>query len=192
MNPYVEEILKTDKKIVIALTGGGSVALSELLKYGGASNNLLAAHIPYSSQMFNRYVGHTFDSDFKYCSLEAANELAKRAWLDVSSWTDYPIESLLGVGASCSLAKNGPERAEREHRAYICIWDKDHVWDYEIVLNREFSYPDYIYKSRREYQEGLVGMVILKLLRNHCTGKHSIIIGNDEYKITCHDELRKN
>jgi hypothetical protein len=84
MNSYVEQILKTDKKMVIALTGGGSVAISELLRYGGASNNLLAAHIPYSSQMFNRYVGHTFDSDFKYCSLEAANELAnavyRRAW----------------------------------------------------------------------------------------------------------------
>lgn len=159
MNPYTEEILRTDCKIVMTITGGGTTAISELLKYGGASNNLIAAHVPYSVEAIHKQV-HITDK-FKYCSEEASHYLANSgmSYLNLRNIEDNKLVSL---GATCSLAKNKPERGDRIHICYLCI-----VTCYGPTKYKTLDLTGK--KNTRETEEDIVGNFILKELAEVCT-----------------------
>lgn len=149
MNPYVKSILESNYKFVFAITGGGTIAISEFLKYGGASKNLVSAVVPYSQEAFDRYVGHKPE---KYCSPEASRLLAVKAWQNcIEATKTGPMA--IGVGVTCSLTKNGSERPGRKHVAYITF----HSEQTTKTVNLDLSNG----KQTREEQEIYVANVIL-------------------------------
>jgi hypothetical protein len=113
----IQKIHATPHKAVLAITGGGTGAINELLQYGGGSATVLEAAVPYDQNAFDRFVkGHPD----RYCSPEAARDLAMAAYQRGITFDTDP-DHVVGIGATCSLMKNEQEREGREHHVYIGI-----------------------------------------------------------------------
>lgn len=155
MNKLVKRILDTESKnkLYLAITGGGTSAISELLRYGSASKIFMGAIIPYSQEELEFLIG----SYSKAVSLPVAKQLAKVGY--TRSFSDNLEYACIGIGATCSLAKAEKERADREHKICLAVsrFTKDKVetdFAAEIVLTK---------KRTREEEEELVSNAILSL-----------------------------
>jgi len=147
------EIHQTPHKAVLALTGGGAEVIGELLRYGQGSNTVLEAIVPYDQKSFDNFVKGTPD---KYCSPGAARDLAMAAYQKAIRYSGLgSAETLIGIGVSCSLAKEN-ERTGREHHAYIAVQTSEFTRTYKIDLTgRGYT---------RIEEETLVARVIIGVL----------------------------
>jgi hypothetical protein len=110
--------------MVIAVTGGGSGAISALLQTPGASRSVLEAIVPYSFAALVDWIGGRPD---QACSDATARAMAMAAFiraLNLAPNAD-PL-ALLGVGATASLASNRPKRGER--RIHIALQSATRTW----------------------------------------------------------------
>lgn len=130
MNDLIKKIHATDKKAVLAIAGGGSEAIGELLRYGDGSKTLLNAVVPYSTEAFDRYIKGKPD---KYVSEDAACYLAMAAYEEATSLA--PNEEVVGIGVTASLGKSGPERAGRVHELWIASQSVDETITKHVVFN---------------------------------------------------------
>ncbi|MDR0338609.1 MAG: hypothetical protein LBI18_16175 [Planctomycetaceae bacterium] len=62
---------------MLALSGGGSLVLSDLLTVSGASRTLIEASVPYSEESLNRYIGRVPE---QYCCQRTARYMAMTAF----------------------------------------------------------------------------------------------------------------
>ncbi len=153
MNPQaIQEIHDTETLAVLAVTGGGSEAISELLRHGNGSKTLLEAVVPYDQGAFERFLGGKPD---KFCSELAARQLAMAAYQRARSLA--PEKPVIGVGASCSLAKDN-ERVGREHHVYVGLQTPDKTVSYSVRLSG----------SSRENEETAAATYILAAVREGC------------------------
>ncbi len=97
----------------MAVTGGGSLAISDLLSVPGASAFLLEARVPYSPIALTEWLGREPEQS---CSRETALAMAVVAWQRASKLSSQP-ESAVGVGCTAALVSDRPKRGE--HRAWI-------------------------------------------------------------------------
>jgi nicotinic acid mononucleotide adenylyltransferase len=174
----VLEIHKTPFKAVLAITGGGSEAIGELLRYGEGSKTLLEAVVPYDQQSFIDFVHGTPD---KYCAPEAARTLAMAAFQRAIKLAgNENAANLIGIGCSASLAKDH-EREGRQHHAYIAVQTLKSTTTYSDELTGQYT---------REQEEKIVADNILIALANACGLSHPIIEGTLGVKrvTTLHDE----
>jgi len=155
MKSLVLKIHETPHKAVMAITGGGSEAIGELLRYGGGSSTLLEGVIPYDQKAFDSFICGKPD---KYCSPGAARDLAMAAFQRGVNFTNTH-EHIIGIGASSSLVKDG-ERSGREHLAYIAVQTASETVSYTIALHGN-GYT-------REEEERKVAEVIVKALAKAC------------------------
>lgn len=150
MRETVLKIHQNSKKIVLAITGGGTEVIGTLLKYGNGSNTLLEAIVPYDQNSFDEFLKGKPD---KYCSIGAACDLAMAAFQRAIKLQGVENASnLAGIGVTCSLAKDN-ERKGREHHGYIAVQNKETTRAYEVKLN-----------GNREQEEALVADTILKII----------------------------
>ena len=143
-------------QIVMAVTGGGTEVIGEMLRYGGGSKVLSEAVIPYSPSSFDSFVKGKPD---KYCSITAARDLAmasfqRAIFLNPNS----SLENLIGVGATSSLSKE-QERAGREHKVHIAVQTIDRTFSFSPSLNEVFGRLD---------QETKTAEFILKMIAFSC------------------------
>lgn len=155
----VRSINESPFKIVMAITGGGSGAIHELLRHGGGSYTLLEVIIPYNQSSFRRYVNGAPD---KYCSQEAARDLAMASFLRAIDLARDNLHNLIGVGVTCSLQKPAGERPDREHKAYIAFQCFNHTATIEIDIKTEIGG-----NKTREEEEDFVSGLIISTLHNH-------------------------
>ena len=156
-----ERILKihaSPYKAALAITGGGTEVIGELLRYGDGSNTLLEAIVPYANYSLDIFLG---DVPKKYCSAETARKMASICYyramtLAMRRVGDYPA---VGVGVTCSLTKAGTERAERQHFAYISTQTKTGIRSYDVELK--------LHRTREE-EERLVADLIEVALAVEC------------------------
>jgi nicotinic acid mononucleotide adenylyltransferase/nicotinamide mononucleotide (NMN) deamidase PncC len=149
MKDLIEKIHSSPWMGTIIITGGGTGAISELLKYGGGSKTLIEALVPYSMESWNYLLGKKPDS---YCSEHAARQLASVAYhraLKVS-----PGQKRFGLGIAAALAKDN-EREGRKHHIHIA-WQTD---DYTNVISFEFDGS-----LNREQEENITSELIIKQL----------------------------
>lgn len=105
----INEIINGKNKFSLAITGGGTRAISYLLENGGASSVFLGALVPYANSMLKTY---TYAKYEKAVSIDAA-----RAMLD---WSRYGnTENHYSISSTSSLAKNGIEREGRQHSVVL-------------------------------------------------------------------------
>ena len=128
----VTRIHNTEAKIVLYVTGGGSLvryrsvsetrclppitrapstapilqAISDLLTVPGASATVLEAIVPYSTAATADLLGSEPES---YCSSECATMLAERAFQRAAQLTK-PGDTILGVACTAALATVRPEQ----------------------------------------------------------------------------------
>jgi cellobiose-specific phosphotransferase system component IIA len=115
----VKQIHASPYMILLSITGGGTGAIGEMLKHGNGSATLIEAIVPYHENALQDFIGKEPE---RYCSEETAREMAmaafKRALEIAGSVKGSKADYLIGVGATCKLAKES-ERDTREHEIHI-------------------------------------------------------------------------
>jgi nicotinic acid mononucleotide adenylyltransferase/nicotinamide mononucleotide (NMN) deamidase PncC len=110
----IERIHASGRQMVLAVTGGGSGAISALLQVPGASASVLEAIVPYSSRSLDEWLGGKVD---QYCSERTARAMAMRAFERARELSQDDPEKLIGVGATASLASTRSKRGS--HRFFV-------------------------------------------------------------------------
>src|SRR5262245_32713925 len=119
----VTAIHNSGRQIVLAVTGGGSGAISKLLRVPGASRSVLAALVPYSWPALVEFLGGKSD---QACSAETARAMAMTAWCKARKFAaeGVALKNLVGVGCTASLASDRPKQGE--HRLFIAVQTLDY------------------------------------------------------------------
>src|SRR5438445_10056411 len=108
------------RKAALAITGGGSGAIGELLRVPGGSRLLIEAQIPYDAQALSTFLGF---APAQACSSDTAIAMAQsaraRAARLVPAGSDLVGPELVGLGATAAVVSERPR--EREHPFDIAV-----------------------------------------------------------------------
>jgi len=165
----ISAIHSSGRQAVLAITGGGSGAIAELLRVPGGSRLLLEAIVPYHARALAAFLGAT---PTQACSNETAVALARRARERAA--TLAPDAALpIGLGATAAL---GTDRMRQgEDRCHIAVATGAAVELCSIVLDKT--------KRDRPAEEDLVaGAIVLWLARGCGVAASSprVLIDSDE------------
>lgn len=141
-------------RIAATITGGGTPAIGEMLRYGGSSGSVLYAYVPYSPIFTEQYLGRSPD---KLCSAECARMLAMKAYHDIVQFHGYQDGDVypVGIGATSALGKITKEREGREHKVYVAVQTREKTITYSLFLTEPRS---------REEEEKVNELLILHAL----------------------------
>ena len=142
------------RKAALAITGGGSGAVGELLRVPGGSRLLIEAQIPYDEQALAAFLGF---APAQACSSDTAIAMARsaraRAARLVPAGTD-----LVGLGATAALVSDRPRRGE--HRFHIAFANSAGIAHCTCVLAKG--------RRDRAAEEDLVSRAIVLWLARAC------------------------
>ena len=108
-------------RMVLAITGGGSRAIADLLEVPGGSRTLLEAVVPYSAAALGEWLGAPPEH---YCSAQTARAMAVAAFLRAKTLSETgPLDEadLVGIACTASLASDRPKRGP--HRIHVA-WQR--------------------------------------------------------------------
>jgi len=152
----VTDIHATDFQIVLAVTGGGSKAISQLLEVAGASRTVIEATVPYSLPALANYLGGSPD---QACAEPTARAMAMTAWKRASDqMPDTDPYQLLGVGATASLATDRDKRGA--HRVHVAIQSATRTSSYYLPLTKG--------RRDRKKEQWLAAKLILLAVGDGC------------------------
>lgn len=104
-----------EHQCVLAITGGGSSAIGQLLAIPGASRSVLEAVVPYSSTALTDWLRCTAE---QACSASTARAMAMASWMRARKLApESDPRKLIGLGATASLASNRPKKGD--HRIHV-------------------------------------------------------------------------
>lgn len=151
----VDKMLKSDKKLYLCITGGGTGVVTKILENGGASNVFLGANIPYNEDDTRNVIG----SIVKCCSERAAFLLSLDGY-NKASCNKFKNRECVCVSSTSSLRKNGVERADRIHEAFICV----RIYDGLKYNKSVMSYHIVFWEDRtRKQEEELLSKALLAI-----------------------------
>ena len=174
MSQYLEIIQKIHSspfRFVLVSSGGGTNAISEILKVAGASESVLEAYVPYAKESLDYYLLKQPDH---YCSLDTTLSMAAKAYSaakKISPGTNP--KNLLGVAVTASLATNYSKKGE--HKFFIAI----QTYKY----SSSFSYSFVKGELTREEEEQVVTDYIIKATAQSCEVQNHKISENSSLKI---------
>jgi len=174
LNKYqdiVEKIHSSPFKLVIVSSGGGTNAISSLLKVPGASNTILESHIPYSKESMNEFLNSKPDH---YCSLDtclsmAANAYKKSTKINKQSKSKH----LLGIAITANLATTYKKKGD--HKFFIVVQSHDYTKYLECYLEKDIR--------TREMEEELITGCVINLLSESCGLKCDLPEISEQIKI---------
>lgn len=134
----VKKIHDESRPIFVNIAGGGTEAISELLKYGGGSKMFLGANVLWDQNTFcNKVEIHPNDfPKMGFVSLKTSYFMALSAYKEAVYCC--PDKKVVGYGITCSLARDN-EREGREHRFYITRFESDRVVSFGFIFDKSFS-----------------------------------------------------
>src|ERR1051326_8736126 len=109
------------RKAALAITGGGSGAVGELLRIPGGSRLLIEAQIPYDAAALATYLGF---APAQACSADTAIAMARSARARAIRMAPQHADPV-GLGATAALRSE--ERRKGEHRFHIAFADSARV-----------------------------------------------------------------
>ncbi len=148
----VEEIHASGRRVVLAITGGGSGAIGELLRVPGGSRTLVEAIVPYDGASLARFLG---GAPAHACSEETAAAMARRARERARALVPEATATV-GLGATASLASDRPKKGE--HRGHIAVATSDGVDMISIVLEKD-------HRDRAAEEDVVARAVVIALAR---------------------------
>ncbi len=154
IDQLAEQIHQTPTLVTLAISGGGSRAIADLLEAPGASRTVLEAAVPYSEAAMIRWLGSRPD---QFCSAPTARAMAlvalERARQGFSG--DRPAA---GIACTASLASDRPKRGP--HRAHVAVQTVARTAVWSIEMQKDC-------RSRREEEE-LVRRMVLNAVADAC------------------------
>lgn len=150
----IEQIHASGRRVVLAITGGGSGAIGELLRVPGGSRTLVEAIVPYDGASLAQFLTSGPD---QACSEETATAMAHRARERARSLIPEAAATV-GLGATASLASDRPKKGE--HRCHIAVDTGAGVDVTSIVLDKD--------RRDRAAEEDIVARAIVIALARAC------------------------
>ncbi len=141
-----QEVHAREVRFVLAVTGGGSGAISTLLTEPGASRTVLAAAVPYAAEALTEWLGGRPD---EFCSPRTGRAMAMAAYFKAVHYD--PNSATCGVACTASLASDRPKRGS--HRAHVGWQTASTTADYHLELRKG--------RRTREEEESLVAALVL-------------------------------
>jgi hypothetical protein len=142
------------RKAALAITGGGSGAIGELLRVPGGSRLLIEAQVPYDALALATFLGFAPE---QACSADTAIAMARsvraRAARLVPADTD-----LVGLGATAALVSDRPRKGE--HRFHIACANSAGIAHCTCVMAKG--------RRDRAAEEDLVSRAIVLWLAHAC------------------------
>jgi len=142
------------RKAALAITGGGSGAVGELLRVPGGSRLLIEAQVPYDALALATFLGF---APAQACSADTATAMARsvraRASRLVPAGTD-----LVGLGATAALVSDRPRKGE--HRFHIAFENSAGIGHCTAVMAKG--------RRDRAAEEDLVSRAIVLWLAHAC------------------------
>jgi cytidylyltransferase-like protein len=142
------------RKAALAITGGGSAAVGELLRIPGGSRLLIEAQVPYDEKALATFLGF---APAQACSSDTAIAMAQsaraRAARLVPAGTD-----LVGLGATAALVSDRPRKGE--HRFHIAFANSAGIAHCTCVMAKG--------RRDRAAEEDLVSRAIVLWLARAC------------------------
>ncbi len=150
----IEQVHASGRRVVLAITGGGSGAIGQLLRVPGASRTLLEAIVPYDGAALAQYLAGAPD---QACSEETAVAMARRAQERARALAPEAAATV-GLGATASLASDRPKKGD--HRCHIAVATEQGLDVTSIVLEKD--------RRDRGTEEDIVARVIVTVLARAC------------------------
>jgi hypothetical protein len=150
----ISKLHASGRKAALAITGGGSGAIGELLRVPGGSRLLIEAQVPYDAAALATFLGF---APAQACSADTAIAMASsvraRAARLVPEDTD-----LVGLGATAALVSDRPRKGE--HRFHIAFANSARVAHCTGVLAKG--------RRDRAAEEDIVSHTIVLWLAHAC------------------------
>jgi hypothetical protein len=142
------------RKAALAITGGGSGAVGELLRVPGGSRLLIEAQVPYDALALATFLGF---APSQACSADTAIAMAQNVRARAARLVPAGTE-LVGLGATAALVSDRPRKGE--HRFHIACASSDRIAHCTGVM----------VKGRRDRaaEEDLVARAIVLWLAHAC------------------------
>lgn len=148
-----QEVHSSGTRMVIAVTGGGSGAISTLLGEPGASQSILAAVVPYAPQALVEWLG---GKPNEFCSSRTARAMAMMAFLKAKGYD--PAAAVCGAAATASLASDRPKRGA--HRIHLAWQSATTTAAYSLEMEKG--------RRSRAEEEVLAATLLLNLVAEAC------------------------
>jgi nicotinic acid mononucleotide adenylyltransferase/nicotinamide mononucleotide (NMN) deamidase PncC len=165
----IAQMHASGRQAVLAITGGGSGAIAELLRVPGGSRLLLEALVPYDARSLAAFLGGEPE---QACSAETAVAMAQRA-RDRAGKLAPTGTHLVGLGATAALVTDRPRQGE--HRVHIAVAGASGIEHCTIALAKG--------RRDRPAEEDLVARAIVLWLARACgiaTLSPRTLIGDEE------------
>ena len=150
----ISAVHASGRKAALAITGGGSGAIGELLRVPGGSRLLIEAQIPYDEQALAAFLGF---APAQACSSDTAIAMAQSARARAARLMPAGT-NLVGLGATAALVSDRPRKGE--HRFHIAFANSAGIAHCTCVMA----------KGRRDRgaEEDLVSRAIVLWLARAC------------------------
>ena len=151
------------RKAALAITGGGSGAVAELLRVPGGSRLLIEAQIPYDAQALATFLGfapaQASSADTAIAMARTARaRAASLAPADSDGGTELVGRDLVGLGATAALVSDRPRKGE--HRFHIAFANAAGIAHCTCVMAKG--------RRDRAAEEDLVSRAIVLWLARAC------------------------
>ncbi len=154
LRQLISALHASGRKAALAITGGGSGAVGELLRVPGGSRLLIEAQIPYDEQALAAFLGF---APAQACSADTAIAMAQSARARAARLVPVGTD-LVGLGATAALVSDRPRRGE--HRFHIAFTNPAIVAHCTCVLAKG--------RRDRAAEEDLVSRAIVLWLARAC------------------------
>jgi hypothetical protein len=162
------------RKAALAITGGGSGAVGELLRVPGGSRLLIEAQIPYDEQALAAFLGL---APAQACSTDTAIAMARTARARAARLMPAGAD-LVGLGATAALVSDRPRKGE--HRFHIAFANSAGIAHCTCVLAKG--------RRDRAAEEDLVSRAIVLWLARACgvaaSSPRSLLDADEHYAET--------
>jgi hypothetical protein len=150
----ISAVHMSGRKAALAITGGGSGAIGELLRVPGGSRLLIEAQVPYDAQALARFLGF---APTQASSCDTAIAMARCVRARTAGLVGEGAD-LVGVGATAALVSDRPRKGEhRFHIAYATAAGVTHCTGTLAKGRRD-----------REAEEDIVSRAIVLFLARAC------------------------
>jgi nicotinamide mononucleotide (NMN) deamidase PncC len=128
----IQKLHAASLQLVLQVTGGGSLAISDLLTIPGGSKILLAAGVPYSAAALQQLLGKVPE---QACSEPIARQMAMAAFQQARAYAGQNASHAVGLACTASLASDRPKRGE--HRVHVALQTPESTHSWSLTMEKD-------------------------------------------------------